>query len=121
VQGGGELAVAFSALYWPEFVEVEGCVLLRERYEPVNFREWKEEFGGDLSRVEGIVNHVHLWDLFQPDEASVPERAIESLGRILSCTWQCALRQQFPGREFDVRFVEDDSEYGPTISFSTMR
>jgi hypothetical protein len=51
-KGGAELAVAFSSLFWPEFVEVEGCVLLRERYSPSNFEDWWKGLSGDRSRIE---------------------------------------------------------------------
>ncbi len=118
--GGAQLAVAFSSLFWPMFVEVEGCVFLQERYDPSNFREWWRKLCGDARRVEGIVNHVHLWDLFDLDEQSVPEEALQDLAEILSLTWACALRSQFPDRSFDVRVdLDGTEEYGPTISFST--
>jgi hypothetical protein len=121
VQGGAELAIAFSALYWPEFVEIEGCVLLREHYDPANFQEWLEKLEGDKSKVERVINHVHLWDLFKLDEENIPEKAIEDLARVLSLCWKCALREQFAGLDFDMRLVLDESEYGPTIFFSTLR
>ncbi|MGE3540683.1 MAG: hypothetical protein AB7N91_24990 [Candidatus Tectimicrobiota bacterium] len=118
--GGAELAIAFSTLYWPEFIDVEGCVLLRERYEAANFQEWWEKLNGDMSKIEAVINHVHLWDLFVLDE-NVPDKALEDLARILALCWRCALQEQFPKRIFDVHVVADDTEYGPTISFSTIR
>ncbi|HSR68676.1 MAG TPA: hypothetical protein VLU25_12120 [Acidobacteriota bacterium] len=121
VNGGAELAVAFTALYWPGFIEVDECVLLRENYQPRNFDEWWKELRGDRSRVEEIINHVHLWDLFDMDEAAVPNEGMEELGRILSLTWKCALHHQFPERKFEVHLALDDSEYGPTLSFYTSR
>lgn len=120
-QGGAELAVAFAALYWPEFVEVKGCVLLRERYDPRNFKGWWEQLGGDPTRIESVINHVHLWDLFEPDEENVPEEAIESLARVLCSSWKCALCHRFPDRDFDVRLILDDADSGPTISFVRVR
>lgn len=121
-KGGAELAIAFSSLYWPEFVEVEGCVLLRERYSPSRFQDWWKELAGDRSRIEGVVNHVHLWDLFDLDGTSVPDEAVQDLAQVLGLTWRCALQHRFPERDFEVNVVLDDSEeYGPTISFSTLR
>lgn len=120
--GGTELAIAFSSLYWPELLEVEGCVLLRERYNPSNFRGWWDELDGDRSRIEGLINHVHLWDLCGCSEDEVSDEALQDLARILALTWRCALQHEFPDQTFDVRLVLDDpEEYGPTLSFSTVR
>jgi hypothetical protein len=120
-KSGADLAVAFSSLFWPEFVEVEGCVLLRERYSPSQFQDWWKELGGDRSTVEGVVNHVHLWDLFDLDEEAVPDKAIRDLAQVLASTWRCALQHRFPRKAFEVRLILDDpDEYGPTITFSTV-
>lgn len=121
-KGGAELAVAFSSLFWPEFVEVEDCVLLRERYSPSQFQDWWKELDGDRSRIEGMVNHVHLWDLFDLDDEGLPDEAVQDLAQVLVSTWRCALQQRFPDRDFEVSVVLDDpEEYGPTIAFSTVR
>lgn len=121
-KGGAELTVAFSSLFWPEFVEVEDCVFLRERYSPSQFQDWWKELGGDRSRIEGVVNHVHLWDLFDLDEEGLPDEAIRDLALVLASTWRCALQHRFPRKIFEVRAILDDpGEYGPTIAFSTVR
>lgn len=35
-----DLAVAFAKLFWPDFLGVEGYVLLAEHYRPDNFAGW---------------------------------------------------------------------------------
>lgn len=121
-KGGAELALAFSSFFWPEFVEVEDCVLLGERYSPSRFQDWWKELGGDRSRIEEVVNHVHLWDLFNLDEESLPDEAIRDLAVVLASTWRCALQYRFPRKTFEVRVTLDDpEEYGPTISFFAIR
>ena len=121
-QGGAELAVAFSSLFWPDLVEVDGCVLLRERYDPSRFQDWWLELDGDRSRIERVINHVHLWDLFDFDREDLPDETINDLARVLASTWRCALQNRFPHRTFEVRLIlEDPEEYGPTIAFSTVR
>lgn len=118
--GAASLAVAFSYLFWPSFVEVEGCVLLEERYEPSNFREWWERLSGDVPRVEEVINHVHLWDLFYGDDGWLPDGALAELARVMAHCWMCALREAYPSRSFDVRLSTGDADYGPTVSFSSV-
>src|SRR5215213_7001400 len=65
-------ALAYAALFWPDFAEVEGSVFLasalRERCE-----DWKAKEGNDPSRARALLNHLHLFDLFGSHEAPAPE------------------------------------------------
>lgn len=118
IRAGTTLAVAFSELFWPRFVEVEGCVFLRENYERHSFERWREQFSGEIRRIEGMVNHVHLWDLFDSEEEEMPEAALEGLAEIIGLCWQGALRYHYPTRDFEVVVAGDEEgEYGPTITF----
>lgn len=119
-EGGAELAIAFCALFWPDFIEVEGCIILREKYIPSSFETWWKQLDGDRTAVESVLNHVHLWDLFSGDE-NIPEGGLEYLGGVLRCCWECSLRQAFPGHTFDVRLAVDADEYGPTLYVTTVR
>jgi len=40
--GNYQMAAAFSKLFWPDFVEVEGCVLLAEHFDAKNFKHWQK-------------------------------------------------------------------------------
>ncbi len=76
-----DLAAVFSKLFWPDFIEVDGCVLLAQCYDPENFREWGKRLHGNKSAVEGMVNHVHIGDLFlnSPKELKESEQLYEYL------------------------------------------
>ena len=112
------LVAPFSSLFWPRFVEHRGCVLLVERFDPQNFERWWEELDGDHARVERVINHVHLWDLFVNDESDLADESLSELAAVLSYTWRASLEAAFPSRAFDVIAVTDDpSEYGPTVTF----
>jgi len=101
---------------------VNGCVLLSERYDPSSFQEWWTELDGDISRIESVVNHIHLWDFPGLDAADIPDDVIRDFARVLAASWRCALRDQFPERNFEVQTVLDElEEYGPTIYISTLR
>ena len=47
-----DLAFAFCRLFFPEFIQVDGCVLLAEKYEPENFKEWKNNLNGNRRQLE---------------------------------------------------------------------
>lgn len=109
-------AVAAIDLFWPRFVEVRGCVLRARAYSAERFEEWWSSLEGDTRRIEAVVSHLHLWDVFD-DPGSVPPEALRRLADVLAHTWRAALAQQFPGRAFDVTVSdEQDGEHGPTLS-----
>ncbi len=99
-QGGASLAVACSYLFWPSFIEVNGCVLLEERYEPENFHEWWERLSGNIPEVEDMINHVHLWDIFYLDEDELPDGKLEELACVMAKCWECALSEALATRQF---------------------
>lgn len=108
-------ASVFLDLAWPEFVEYRGCVFLRWAFDPANADTWFDELG-DAHAVEGVVNHLHLWDVFS---LSVEEEyaATVALAERMRQTWTAALANAFPAREFDVILTNEQDDYGPTLSF----
>lgn len=86
-------AVALARFFWPEFIEVRGCILLKDRYAPETFREWEGELHSRAD-IEAVINHVHLWDVFPRDDA-MSEDAMAFLGRVIEATWTAALVAAF--------------------------
>ena len=42
MRANSDLAVAFSKLFWPDFVtRLYGCILLAEQYSPEAYERWK--------------------------------------------------------------------------------
>ena len=112
-----DLAAAFSKFFWPDFIEVEGYVLLARNCEPQNFREWEERLNDNRSAVEGMINHVHIGDLFlnSPKEVREAKGLSEYLANILMVCWKHALQEQFPDKRF---IFSADRRYGYTDSIS---
>lgn len=112
------LAAAFSKLFYPEFIVVDGCVLLAEHYDPLNFQEWKNKLNGDGKRIESIINHVHVHDLFlrANDRTSDPS-IYEVIGTTMKKCWRCALSEAFPQKKFKITYGTEPDEYGPTLTF----
>jgi hypothetical protein len=119
-QGGATMAVAFAGLFWPSFVEVRGCVVLEERHDERTFEEWWRKLEGDCAAIEEVINHFHLWDVFEFEDEDVPEEGLTYVGEVLVRTWRCALSEQFPEREFRVQLFNDVNDYGPTITLSSV-
>ena len=111
-----EQAVAVARLVVPSLIEVRGCALLAWRYDEANFDEWWNRLEGDVPRIEAVMNHIHLWDVFLDE---VNEDAARDLVALLERTWRLALAAAFPDRDFVVIVGDDPEDYGPTISFHT--
>lgn len=101
----------------PSLIEVHGCVLLEELYEPNNFEHWWDQLAGDTQRVESIINHIHLRDVFNREQ--IPEEALSQFTLRLAELWRCALPAKVPGRRFDVQVELAPEHDGPTVSFSS--
>jgi hypothetical protein len=108
--GSVEQALGYSELFWPEFVEHEGCILL-ERV-PASFNSWAESLQ-EPSKVEAMLNHRHVSDLFH---AQTSHDMMITLGRLLRDIWTLKLARDFPDRRFSVEFYDQLSELQPTPS-----
>ncbi|WP_189089804.1 hypothetical protein [Deinococcus ruber] len=114
--GNLDLSVAFAQLFWPTFMEIDGCVLRKERYSPDNFQSWMQSTNRDRRQVESLLNHLHVYDLFRDDKEYSLE-VYEYVAKILCRTWQVALSEQFPDKQFIFHYVTEPDDYGPIIYF----
>ncbi|WP_285104725.1 hypothetical protein [Promicromonospora sp. MEB111] len=108
-------AALFADLLFPRMVVVRHCVLLEDRYDAATFDQWWESTGGDPVAVERALNHLHLWDVFEP-EGDPEERALEQLAHQVANAWTAHAQRQFPDRAF---ISEVTDEYGPTVVLTT--
>jgi hypothetical protein len=81
-------AVSLTALFWPRFVDVDGAVLRADGFTTDSLRSWRASLGSDVRAIEEVINHVHLWDLFDLDADPVPDDALLHLGGVLTETWR---------------------------------
>lgn len=103
-------AIAYADLFWPAFVEHDGCVLLAERLDQANFRDWMASTKGDRRAVEAVLNHTHITDLFGDGGTQPTREQVMYLGRLLREMWAAKLARDFPDRRFVVSFPEDECE-----------
>lgn len=106
-----------SRLFFPEFIVVDNCVLLYERYEENNFLAWKLKFPQENSAVEKMINHTHVYDLFGSIADNVSDSVFNQLCIVMKCSWRMTLKEVFPEKEFIIESSNDDAEYGPTLTF----
>jgi hypothetical protein len=71
--GSVEHAIAYGELFWPEFVELEGCILFTG-FSEESYRSCLAQAGSNRQSLEALLNHRHLLDLFS-GSASEPARA----------------------------------------------
>jgi hypothetical protein len=107
--GGFRLAVGYSAIFWPGFVEFEQYVL-REGFSVEALRDFEKECGGDRRRVEAVMNHLHIADVHSHGCEDINRERVVYLGRVLSEMYLAKLAWQFPSKHFDVLFDESYAE-----------
>ena len=116
--GLGEWA-AFSRIFMPRFVEVEGCVLWDRVYEPHNFRTWHDQLQGDVTSIEATLNQFRLALHISIPEDAESEAAAYALAEEIALSWRRGLHEAFPERSFEV--TASETEDGPVVSFVTIR
>ncbi|MGI8587176.1 MAG: hypothetical protein ACR2M0_05745 [Chloroflexia bacterium] len=118
-QADFDLTAAFSKLFWPDFVEVDGCVLLARSYSTDNFARWMAQFAGDTRAVEAMLNHTHIHDLY-PGIRDGPDASLELLeylAQIFLVSWRHALLEGFPEKRFVFSYLTQPEVPSPEISF----
>ncbi|MFB6722390.1 hypothetical protein ACFCV3_19595 [Kribbella sp. NPDC056345] len=111
-------ACSVATLLSPDFIEYNGCVVLEFVFDTGGIDAWIERFEGDRKAVEGVVNHIHLWDLFKP-KSETESVALVQLAQQMAISWKVAAASQFPGRDFVVESSDGSDDYGPTVTIRT--
>ena len=107
--GSIEHAIAYGELFWPEFVEHDGCVLFAG-YSEESYNGFLKQTGGNRQAVEAVMNHRHILDLFPGHDPRPSREQVVYLGRLLKEMWAAKLQRDFPGRRLVVSFPEDECE-----------
>lgn len=107
----------YSSLFWPEFVEFEGC-LLWDDASPESFFGWMKSTGENRTAVEKVMNHVHITDFFFSAPEEPTNEQIDYFGALLKDMWSLKLRRDFPDLEVQVEFWWDDREASDTAQIT---
>ena len=110
-------ALGYASIFWPDFVQHEGCIL-RETPDDANFQEWMRTMAGDITRVEAMMNHLHVLDLFNDSEYQPGRPLLLRLGQILKSMWSCKLAHDFPSVNFAIELDLEGEEMADfTLTF----
>ncbi len=122
-------------LFWPDFVEVNGCIFLAFQARGGQIRELKE----GKTETECFINHTHLLDEFRnrattehtdavSDDFEVVEDAYDvnhadfvgacELGKHVARMWATKLKADFPLDRFRVYYTQYDN---PIVRFHKVR
>ena len=114
--GSFDHMIAYAELFWPDFVEHDGCILRRSG--EASYQGFMEQTGCDKEAVEAVINHVHVIELvYQPDSPPTDDQLVY-LGRMLKEMVKAKLAKEFPDRQFVVGFEEEgDSVYDYVVTF----
>ena len=102
-----ELAIAFTALFWPEFTEHKGGVFFAIGFSEQLYDQWHEALKGDLVGIEQVMNHRHVADLLPGSENTSSENVLY-LGQKIAEMWESRLARLYPKRRFSVRCYRDE-------------
>jgi hypothetical protein len=76
-----------------------------------NYQSWLAKTNGDKKRVEAVMNHEHILDIFSRSHHERPTReVVVYIGRLMKDILQTKLGRDFSDRTFVVEFVEDGVE-----------
>ncbi|MBD0314129.1 MAG: hypothetical protein ICV86_15100 [Microcoleus sp. T3-bin5] len=97
-----EIAIAFTKLFWPDFVEHEGGIFLSEAFNSEIYEQWKIELGNDIAAIEQVMNHQHVDDIL-PGAQNASTDNLLYLGQALAQMWESRLKSLYPQRRFQVK------------------
>src|SRR5512132_4131566 len=71
-----EHAVGFGSLFWPAFLEYDGCIIMASGFDPKRYDGFLKQTKGDKRAVEVVMNHRHIADLFRWETAPMHDLLI---------------------------------------------
>lgn len=108
-KGNIRLAIGYSVIFWPDFVEFNDCVFIKSHFSQDNYEEWtKSDSVENYRQIEGVINHIHILDLFAWEkQEEINYDQVIYLGKILRNIYDLKLKADFPEKQFMVTFNDD--------------
>lgn len=104
-----------SKLFFPDFIEFDTCVFLKENFSETNYFVWKEQLNNNNSLIEKVINEIHVYDIFANNDENIEEFVFEEIGKVLQYSWASHLKNIFPTKSFIVDYENNENSYGPTL------
>jgi hypothetical protein len=119
--GSPRLALFYSGLFWPGFVEFDEMVFLEATLEDDSARERvraaRSAHGGDRAKTEQLFNTVEVTSLFGARVGETTEDEDGLLASQLRAMWAACLQSMFPHRRFVVEVLPADDASDTAIRF----
>ena len=116
MEGSPLLALLYSRLFWPAFVEIDGMVFLKETFEDMDdyrrLAEAFERYGRDPQKTEQAFNLVEVPSLFGRRLGETTDEEDVFLAERLAEMWRCRLQQLYPQRRFMVEVLKPEQTGG---------
>ncbi len=115
--GDARYALLYSTIFFPEFIEVDGSIFLKENVTDdtaERFSAAKKEATLSISSMEASFNTMEVIYMFRRDNISGDAIEIK-LAQIISDAWRDRLRRLYPTRVFSVS-VLDPGQSGSVYS-----
>lgn len=106
-----------TQLLIPTFVVIDGCVIIKERYQTDNFSEWRKHFFGNKKEIEKMLNNIVVYDVFLHTGNDVSNVIFEQICNVMKVSWSLVLNNSFPDKKFIVDIYPSTQENGPSITF----
>lgn len=103
-------ALLYSSIFFPEFTEVDGSILLKDNIDKAEerFLAARGESKLSLPALEASFNTVEVAYLFRRDNVTSDFIEIK-LAKIISDAWQERLIQLYPSRVFSVSVLDPET------------
>ena len=112
-EGNVQFLIAYSQIFWPDFIEFESCIFLRNRFDFTNYENWKKtDYIINFAQIESVLNHIHILDLFATDDKrdEVNYQQILFIGNTLCEIYSAKLKNEFPEKKFIFEFNGDEND-----------
>jgi hypothetical protein len=116
--GTARQALLYSALYAPEFDDVEGLLLFKDVVATLGVERiatLRRQYEDDR-RLEGELNEFDVGLHFPADARNLTDELAMLLAQELARVWAMVLRGLYPGRALEVRVLDNDD--GPCVTVS---
>jgi hypothetical protein len=106
-----QTALGFAKFFYPEIIEIDGCFILKDKYDKRIFDAWKAECNDDKTCIEKMMNLYEVADFFHMnttfDKEEDEEEQIKALGNVLKLFWSMSFKERFPDRKIFVDVFEE--------------
>lgn len=103
-----QTALGFAHFYSPEVVEIENCIILKDRYFPKLYEQWKSETN-DKTTLEKMMNLYEIKDFFHINRNLEEDEHKQLLvfATVIQFYWNQSFKVRYPDKDLIVDVFEE--------------